>query len=271
MSEQQGKRPMVVGVPLETAKASPHWVPPSQQPAGAAQPVLGSSRPLFSAGRAVPIMSGSGRIPDGNGNGSMKQKSVFEGPRGAGAQINQVRLMGGGPQLQQLQVSQAAHGGAPPPPQDFGSPEVRRGIGQATPVETPVREAQIERIIERQLPPQGMTKKEAQLLADSLAVAVVVAQEALAAGEKCFGVDDAVIGDVKATRDYLASFAYSANEADRTNPARLPKEKLDNVERVIECQMAHERLMAQGGPSILALLIGGAIVAGVTYVLVKNL
>lgn len=274
MSEQRAQRPVVVGVPMESVKTGPHWVPPSQQHSAGVQPLLGSAQPLMTAGRPVPLSSGSGRIPEGGGNASMKQRSVFEGPRGAGSPLSEVRLTGTGPRVQQLQVSQAAHSAPPlfsPPPQYAPQENVRRVIGQATVMAAEPREAEIERIIERQLPPQGMTKKEASQLADALSTAVVVSEQALAAGERCFGVDDAAIADAKATRDYLLQFVNTASAADRTNPGRLPKERLDIVERVIECQMAHERLQGQGGPSLLALLLGGAIVAGVTYFLVKEL
>lgn len=267
MNEPRAQRPQVVGVPLEPVKTGPHWVPPARQTMGA-QPILGAPQPLLGPGQPVPINRGSGRIPDGGGNGSMKQRSVFEGPRGPGAPIHELRLVGLAPNLQQLQVSQAAHAGVPqgPPP-----PEPRRVIGQAAPAETEVGKVQIERIIERQLPPQGMTKKEALQLADALTIAIGVSEIAIASGEVCFGVDDATIADAKATRDYLANFAYTAAAADRTNPSRLPKERLDTVERILECQMAHERLQAQKSGNILAFVIGGAIIAGVTYLVVKTL
>lgn len=270
VNQLRTERPKVMGVPLETVQTAPHWTPQSPEAPAAAQPLLGTSQPLLTAGRPVPINMGSGRIPEGGGNASIKQKSVFESPRGAGSQVNEVRLLGNGPRLQQLQVAQAAQGGVPPPP-PAAPHEYRRAIGQATPVEPQYREAEIERIIERQLPPQGMTKKEAQQLADALTVALDVSEKALAAGEKCFGVDDASIAQARATRDYLANFAYSAGASDRTDPAKLPKEKLDTVERILECQMAHERLVAQNSPSVLALLAAGVVVVGVTYLVVKTL
>lgn len=277
VTRERNDRPVVVGVPLESVKAGPHWVGASDyQQSAAGQPPVGAAQPVLAGVRPVPLNSGSGRIPEGGGNGSMKQRSVFEGPRGPGAQINEVRLRNNGPQLHQLQVVQAASRGVPNPTSSqpapaFKAPEFRRAVGQATPVQTPSGEAEIDRIIERQLPPQGMTKKEAQQLADALTIALDVTEKAIAAGEKCFGVDDAAIADAKATRDYLANFAYNASASDRTSPTRLPKEKLDTVEHILECQMAHERLAAQNRPGIVPFLLTAAVVAGVTYLVVKNL
>lgn len=215
---------------------------------------------------------GSGRLPEGGGNATMKQRSVFEGPRGAGAAVREVKLMGSGVQIQQLQVAQAAqagHHGTPVQPHArvtaTAQPMMAQAAAPAPAAAPPASEAEIERIIERQLPPQGLTKKEAQQLADALSVAIDAAQKATASGVRCFGVDDASIADALKTRDYLANFAYNAGASDRTDPAKLTPDKLNTVERILECQMT------QGsGSNTAALVVGGVILGAVGLYLVLN-
>ncbi len=201
----------------------------------------------------------------------MKQRSVFEGPRGAGAQVRQVKLLGNGLQIPQIQVAQAANQQHAPAAHAQGNGRVTATaqpmMAQAAPAASaPAQEAEIERIIERQMPPQGLTKKEAQQLADALSLAIDASQKAVAGGVKCFGVDDASIADAQKIRDYLANFAYNAGASDRTDPNRLTPDKLNTVERILECQMAQENAGSNAAP----LVVGGVILGAVGLYLLLN-
>lgn len=265
VSEQANTRPRVVSVPLEAAPAAgPRFAPQNEaRPQAAPQPLMASSQP-------VPVESAGigGRLPDGGGNATMKQRSVFEGARGAGSPVRQVKLMNNAPMLNQLQVVQAAQAHAPQP-QQAPAAATERAYAVAQPElgdersAAPARETEIQ----RQLPPEGMARREAQQLADALSGAIDHAREALSGGERWYGLDEAALAEASRARDYLANFAHNAGAADRTDPARLSPRVLGSVERVLEFRMAQEK---SGGSNTLAIVVGVIVIGGIALLVAHN-
>jgi len=258
VSDQANPRPRVMSVPLEAAPAGPRFAPQQgTRPQTPSQPLMASSQP-------VPVESAGigGRLPDGGGNATMKQRSVFEGARGAGSPVREVRLMNNAPMLNQLQVVQAAQVQAPrqpqaaPPERAYAHAQPEIGDGAAPAPE-----------VQRQLPPDGMARREAQQLADALSGAIELARAALSGGERWYGLDEASLGEASRARDYLANFAHNAGAADRTDPSRLTPKVLGSVERVLEFRMAQEK---SGGSNVLAIVVGAVVVGGIVLLIAHN-
>lgn len=267
VSEQANTRPRVVSVPLEAAPAAgPRFAPQNEaRPQAAPQPLMAASQP-------VPVESAGmgGRLPDGGGNATMKQRSVFEGARGAGSPVRQVKLMNTAPMLNQLQVVQAAQAHAPQAqPQQAPAAAPERAYAVAQPELGDERSSAPSEgtEIQRQLPPEGMARREAQQLADALSGAIDRAREALAGGERWYGLDEAALGEASRARDYLANFAHNAGAADRTDPARLSPRVLGSVERVLEFRMAQEKA---GGSNALAIVVGVIVIGGIALLVAHN-
>lgn len=260
VSEQANPRPRVMSVPLEAApQAGPRFAPQHEaRPHAAPQPLMASSQP-------VPVESAGigGRLPEGGGNATMKQRSVFEGARGSGSPVREVRLMNNAPVLNQLQVMQAAQAQAPGARQ-AAAPE--RAYAYAQPELGEERGAP-EPEVQRQFPPDGMGRREAQQLADALSGAIDLARAALSGGEKWFGVDEASLGDASRARDYLANFAHNAGAADRTDSSKLSPRTLGAIERVLEFRMAQEK---SGGSSALAIVVGVIVIGGIALLVAHN-
>jgi len=259
VSEQANPRPRVMSVPLEAAPAAPRFEARQEaRPQGASQRLMASSQP-------VPVESAGigGRLPDGGGNATMKQRSIFEGARGNGSPVREVRLMNTAPALSQLQVVQAAQAHAPQPQPQQAQPGPERAYAYAQPELGEERAPEIQ----RQLPPEGMARREAQQLADALSGAIELARSALAGGEKWYGVDEASLSEASRARDYLANFAHNAGAADRTDPERLSPRVLGSVERVLEFRMAQEK---SGGSNTLAIVVGVIVIGGIALLVANN-
>lgn len=160
-------------------------------------------------------------------------RSVFEeAVRGPGAQVREVRLRAGPfwPRMGQE---------APPP-----SPEV-------------------ERVVEREAAPEGLTPEEARAMAADLGTAIEATANAVREGVACGGVDSFVVEEARAIREILERFAASAPAGSRSEP--LPPEDLETIRAVRECRKVYEQLSTVVQQRT-ALIVAGGIVAAVAAI-----
>jgi hypothetical protein len=206
---------------------------------------------------AVPVDPQPARIADGGV--AMRGRSSFDAPtRGAGSMLREVRLAGGGPlDIRPRMVAEPARMGqeAPPPPV------------AAQPPAPPPSWAEVERVIARESESKGLTRKEASDLAQAIDAAALQAAEAIAAGERCVGVDDAVLVDVRALRDRLTAFAAAAGPDQRYD--RFAREDGELAERVLQCAVLYAKIVEERKQSSMAWVLGGLIVGTVVLIVVS--
>lgn len=224
-------------------------MPQRQQQAAARPRVVARPQGYATAGLGA-------RIPQaGLGGGSpIKGRSVFdEAVRGPGAQVRQVPLRMANVAFQQVNVPPWPS--APPPPAPMMG---QQGAGTPPPQASQERTA-VERVIQRELPPVGLSRQEAAAIAAALGPAIDASARAIQDGVSCGRVDTFVVQEARVLREFLDRFAAVARADDRTE--RLSAEDFAKIDDVLACQATYEQVSSARGSSTTALVVGG-IVAG---------
>lgn len=217
------------------------------------------------------------KIPGANGGGGapvMRGRSVFdETTRGSGAQLQEVRLlMGTAPLLHDAQ--RAANpgiamrgiqmGGGRPIQRVRAVPD--RMLGQEKDAEAAVVEqSAIEKVIQRESPPRGLSPEEARAIAVALTPAIEASNQAVAGGVSCGNVDSFIVQEVRVLRDVISRFASDGAPDERLDVAAGDLLKIDAV---LACQGIYEQVSSARKAQTTAIVIGGIVVGGIVLALI---
>lgn len=203
------------------------------------------------------------RIPEGGINGaSVIARSVFdESVRGLGSPLQQVRVRMTPSPLQAVAIGEHAT------PVAAARPVVtaRASMGQEE-VAVPLPERiGVERVIQRELSPVGLTRDEAASISAALGPALEASAKALQEGVKCGRVDSVTIQEVRLLREFLARFALVASADERTD--RLSSDDFSMIDEVLACQAIAEQVAGAREDKTTALLVGGLVVGAIVLVI----
>jgi hypothetical protein len=190
--------------------------------------------------QGIPLQGGmGGRIPDNNMGMASQARSFFDAPRAPSTQPAAPQR----PRVTAIAMGQEAKpeaAAAPPPP-------------------TPPTPPQVEAILKREAPPEGITKSEAQDLALALNPALENSGLALTEGEQCFGIDNSTLVKATGLRDGLTKFATTA--ADNARLQIEPKD-IAIMEQVLDCSTIYLNKKKADSAKTLAFIAGGLLVGG---------
>lgn len=231
-------RPITFGTSLPKTKTNP-----AEQP----EPEMGS-RPRIQAkampqaeiqlpmSQGIPLQGGmGGRIPDNNMGMGAQARSFFDAPKASTSTPQR-------PRVQAIAMGQDAKPEAPAPPPP-----------------APPSPPKIEAILKREAPPEGITKSEANDLAQALNPALENSGLALTEGEQCFGIDNSTLVKGTGLRDGLLKFATTA--ADNARLQIEPKD-IAIMEQVLDCSMIYLNKKKADSAKTLAFVAGGLLVGG---------
>lgn len=236
-------RPITFGTSLPKAKPEKPEAEMGERPRIMAKAMPQADIQLPMAPQGIPLQGGmGGRIPDNNMGMASQARSFFDGPRSPAAppaapQRARVKAIAMG---QEAKPEAPAAETAPPPP-------------------TPPTPPQVEAILKREAPPEGITKSEAQDLASALSPALENSGLALTEGEQCFGIDNATLVKATGLRDGLTKFATTA--ADNARLQIEPKD-IAIMEQVLDCSTIYLNKKKADSAKTLAFVAGGLLVGG---------
>lgn len=240
-------RPITFGTSLPKAKTNTSETP---------EPEMGS-RPRIQAkampqsdiqlpsSQGIPLQGGmGGRIPDNNMGMGSQARSFFDAPKPTQAAPQR-------PRVQAVAMGQDTKPETPAP---------------APPPPAPPSPPKIEAILKREAQPEGITKSEAQDLAQALSPALENSGLALAEGEQCFGIDNSTLVKATGLRDGLVKFATTA-----ANTARLQIEPKDIalMEQVLDCSSIYLNKKKADTAKMVAFVAGGLLVGAAVWFWVK--
>lgn len=240
-------RPITFGTSLPKAKAvEKPETEMGDRPRIQAKAMPSADMQLPNAPQGIPVQPAGGRIPDNNMGMNAQARSYFDVPRN---------------------VSQ---------PQAASRPRVKAiAMGQETPPATPATAPpppapptppQVEAILKREAPPEGITKAEASDLAAALTPALENSALALAEGEQCFGIDNSTLVKATGLRDGLTKFATTA--ADNARLQIDPKD-ITTMEQVLDCSGIYVNKKKADTAKTVAFVAGG-LLAGALVLLWVN-
>lgn len=212
--------------------------------------------------QAVAIGQAPVRLPEG-GLGAAAQvrtRSVFdESVRGMGAQVQQIPLRTALFPVQGTlpQISRPA------------PPRVLARLGQPGQVTPPPQQqrTEIERVIQRELPPVGLSRQEAAAIAAALKPAIETSLKAVAERVSCGKVDSFMIQEVRALKDFLERFVSLTRADERTE--RLSADDFSKIDEVLACQSVYEQVSNAKTSGTTTLLIGALVAGAVVLALVS--
>lgn len=246
-------RPITFGTSIPRAKAVEKPEPElGERPRIQARAMPQADLQLPSALQGIPVLQGSGgRIPDNNMGIASQARSIFDVPRAVNQQAAQVQTMAQRPRVLAKALGQETKPEAPAP---------------APPPPAPPSPPQIEAILKREAPPEGITKSEAQDLALALNPALENSALALAEGEQCFGIDDSTLVKATGLRDGLVRFATTAADSARL---QIEPKDIALMEQVLDCSSIYVNRKKADSAKTVAFVAGGLLVGAVVLLLVN--
>jgi len=191
----------------------------------------------------VPVDPPPMRMPEGGKIASMGSRSFFDNPApGSSAQKNLVALKN-----------------------ELFRPEpgTERPTVQAMPVLG--QDSGAERVIQRETPPEGVSKEEAKAIVEALDPALEATAKAIEEGLTCGRVDSLVYAEVKKLRDSLDRFASSTTESR----AELAPAELEKIDAVMACQKTYEGTVSASKTRTVAFVIGGIVIGAIVIAVVS--
>jgi len=223
--------------------------------------------------QGVPVGPAPARMPDGGKVSSMRGRSVFDQASfGPGAQVQQIRLVGTSPLIDQAPVPASPQGTLGQRPRVIARPTMGQEETPVTPPTPTPRRAEVERIIQRELdrprpgPGEGLTREEAAVLANALGPAIDASEKALAEEIQCGRIGSATVLRVRTLREILYRYAEGAETRDLEETTA---EDLDKVDAVLACQAVYEQMAAARKEKTIMLVVGGLVVGAVVIVAVS--
>jgi hypothetical protein len=246
-------RPITFGTSVPKAK------PPEEAKMGERPRIQARALPqpdiqLPSAPQGIPVQAAAGgRIPDGSASIGANVRSIFDAPR-APQQPNMGRAAPAPqrPRVMAMALGQEAAPEAPAP---------------TPPPPAPPSPPQVEAILKREAPPEGITKSEANDLALALNPALENSALALAEGEQCFGVDNSSLTKATGLRDGLVKFAKTAPDNARL---QIEPKDITLIEQVLDCSSIYENKKKADSAKTIAFVAGGLLVGAVVLLVVSS-
>ena len=215
--------------------------------------------------QGIPVGAAPARMPAGGKVSSMSGRSVFDLPSfGPGAQVQQVRLVGTSPLIDPAPVPASPQGTLGQRPRVMARPTM--GQEPVTPPIPAPRRAEVERIIQRALPGEGLTQEEAAVVANALGPAINASVKALAEDVQCGRVDALAVQRVRTLREILYRYAEGAEPRELEETTA---EDLDKIDSVLACQAVYEQMAAARKEKTIMLVVGGLVVGAVVIVAVS--
>lgn len=200
------------------------------------------------APQGIPVLAGSGaRVPDINMGMGSQARSFFDAPKAAAQQAAP----------QRPRVKAVAMGQETPPETPASAP----------PPPTPPSPPQVEAILKREAPPEGITKGEANDLALALNPALENSALALAEGEQCFGIDQSSLAKATGLRDGLVKFATTAPDNARL---QIEEKDISLMEQVLDCSSIYENKKKADSAKTVAFVAGGLLVGALVLLVVNS-
>ena len=185
------------------------------------------------------------RVPEGTKISSMGSRSIFDNPApGSTAQLSQVSLR----------------------PDPFTPREVQ-AVARPTAVAQPVmgQEGAVEKVIQREIPPEGVSKEEATAIVAALGPALDATAKAIEDGVTCGKVDSLVYAEVKKLKGSLEQFAASKTEAK----ADLSASELEKIDAVLSCQLTYQDIASVKKQRTIAIVVGGIVIGALVIAVVS--
>lgn len=236
-------RPITFGTSIPKAKAQPK--PENTEPEMGSRPrIQAKAMPAadmqLPSAQGIPVQGGNGgRIPDNNMGMAAQARGFFDAPR-AQPQIQAA------PQRPRVMAVAMGQTPAPETPAPASPP----------PPPTPPK---IEAILKRETTPEGLTKAEAQDLANALNPALDNSALALAEGEQCFGIDNSSLVKAKGLRDGLTKFATTASDSARL---QIDPKDITLMEQVLDCSSIYLNKKQADMAKTVAFVAGGLLIGG---------
>lgn len=234
-------RPITFGTSIPKPKVEKPEPELGERPRIMAKAMPQADIQLPMAPQGIPLQGGmGGRIPDNNMGMGAQARSFFDAPRSAQSAPPQRARVTAIAMGQEAKPEAPAAAAAPPPP-------------------TPPTPPQVEAILKREAPPEGITKSEANDLAQALTPALENSSLALTEGEQCFGLDSSTLVKGTGLRDGLTKFATTA--ADNARLQIEPKD-IAIMEQVLDCSAIYLNKKKADSAKTLAFIAGGLLVGG---------
>lgn len=236
-----GARPRSRTIPKEEAEMG-------ERPRIQAKPLPSSDIQVPFGTQPIPIQTAmGGRIPEGNFGVGAQVRSIFDIPNPS------ARPDMAGSQRPRIIARALGQEEVPPP--------------SSPPATPPPSAERVEAVLQRETPPEGLTKKEAAELAGALTPALENSELALAEGEQCIGIDDSSLKKARGLRDGLVKFANQAPENARLE---VEPEDITLMEQTLECSALYEEKKKSATGKTVAFVLGGVLVGGLVLVLASS-
>lgn len=201
----------------------------------------------------MPVGMAGGRIPDG-GHGAtatLKPNSIFEA--GNHPQMREIRL---GTKVQE----------APIRPRVMAKPYMGAEANSAPP-SPPEPPTNIQQVLKRETPPEGLTVKEAADLAAVLDEAIANSVLALQEGVTCISIDSSAIDEARSLQEGLAGFAAGGAFSERLE---LRNPEIDLIERMLECGILYQSVKKASTGKTMAFIAGGLLIGAVALLVTSS-
>lgn len=233
-------RPITFGSSIPKAKAAEKTEPEmGARPRIQAKAMPSADMQLPMGPQGIPVQPSGGRIPDNNMGMNAQARGYFDGPKNVNAPAIMTAER---PRVKAVAMGQdapaATPAAAPPPP-------------------APPTPPQVEAILKREAPPEGITKAAAQDLANALGPALQNVGLALAEREQCFGIDNSILTKANGLREGLIKFASTA--ADNARLQIEPKD-ITVMEQVLDCSTSYSNKKKADTAKTIAVVASGLLV-----------
>lgn len=142
-------------------------------------------------------------------------------------------------------------------------PSASRPTAMARPVMG--QEGTVEKLIQREIPPEGVSKEEASAIAAALGPALDATAKAIEDGVTCGKVDSLVYTEVKKLKESLDRFAASKTEAK----ADLSASELEKIDTVLSCQLTYQDVASVKKQRTIAIVVGGIVIGALVIAVVS--
>jgi hypothetical protein len=193
----------------------------------------------------VPVDAPPMRMPEGANITSMGARSIFEGP----VKNPEIRTL----TLRPDRFAVRAGTEPEPRPRAFAQPV----MGEDDPG--------VMKILQREIPPEGLSSAEAAILASDLVPALDAAAKAIEEKISCSGVDSTVHREVSVLRERLERFGSSKNESK----AELSPPEIRKIQAVLACRETYDQVASARQGRTIAFVVGGVLLGVIVIAVIS--
>jgi len=121
------------------------------------------------------------------------------------------------------------------------------------------------KILQREIPPEGLSSTEAAALAAALTPALAAAANAIQEQVSCGGVDSTIHKEVSVLRDRLERFGSSKNESK----AELSPPEIQKIEAILACQQTYDQVASARKGRTIAFVVGGVLLGAIVIAVIS--